>query len=237
MSLNKLQEMVKDREAWRATVNGVAKSQTQLSNWMTTTACTWGRANNDAACSHSCPVCSRSFFSALMWWKVGRGVKWSWRTCEKTASNWIPRWSGCCPPPQGPDTGSHASSLPSFPPFRDGRVSRELDLGRCRQGARDSTAGGQPPLPTSPSHQAPWTSALGGRGPHYPPALSGLRPTHLSHALFWNIPTFSEDFTDQRQSNKILPDGKVNTPHTVFPSLSTQKARVRLWHRLSAYIF
>ena len=28
MSLSTLQEMVKDREAWRATVHGVAKSQT-----------------------------------------------------------------------------------------------------------------------------------------------------------------------------------------------------------------
>ena len=32
MSLSKLQEMVKDKEAWRATVHEVAKSQTQLSN-------------------------------------------------------------------------------------------------------------------------------------------------------------------------------------------------------------
>ena len=33
MSLSKLWEMVKDREAWHASVHGVTKSQTQLSNW------------------------------------------------------------------------------------------------------------------------------------------------------------------------------------------------------------
>ena len=32
MSLTKLQEMVNDREAWRAAVHGVTKSQTRLSN-------------------------------------------------------------------------------------------------------------------------------------------------------------------------------------------------------------
>ena len=37
MSLNKFLEIVKDRESWHAVVHRVAKSQTQLSNWITTT--------------------------------------------------------------------------------------------------------------------------------------------------------------------------------------------------------
>ena len=32
MSLSRLQELVKDREAWRAAIHGVAKSRTQLSD-------------------------------------------------------------------------------------------------------------------------------------------------------------------------------------------------------------
>ena len=37
MNLGKLQEMVRDREAWRAAVQGVAKSQTRLDDGTATT--------------------------------------------------------------------------------------------------------------------------------------------------------------------------------------------------------
>ena len=33
VSLSELRKMVMDREAWRAVIHGVAKSQTQLSDW------------------------------------------------------------------------------------------------------------------------------------------------------------------------------------------------------------
>ena len=37
MSLSKLREMVKDREAWNAAVHGVTKSRTWLHSWTATT--------------------------------------------------------------------------------------------------------------------------------------------------------------------------------------------------------
>ena len=36
MSLSRLQELVMDREAWRAPVHGIPKSRTRLSDWTDT---------------------------------------------------------------------------------------------------------------------------------------------------------------------------------------------------------
>ena len=46
MSLSKLLEIVKDREDWRAAGHGVAKNQTQLSNWKT---------QQQQQCARCCP--------------------------------------------------------------------------------------------------------------------------------------------------------------------------------------
>ena len=53
MNLSKLWETVKDWEAWCTTVHGVSKSQTQVSNWKTTTSL------EERAVSPSDPTCRR----------------------------------------------------------------------------------------------------------------------------------------------------------------------------------
>ena len=58
MSLSKFQEMIKDREAWRAAVHGVTKSRTWLSNWITSRVLPTGAkklqsvGGKNSSCSH-----------------------------------------------------------------------------------------------------------------------------------------------------------------------------------------
>ena len=66
MSLSKLQEIVKDREAWRAAVHGVTKSQTWLSNFH------FSVLRGLYLSSYYLPICFTSFlllflFSYLFW--------------------------------------------------------------------------------------------------------------------------------------------------------------------------
>ena len=74
MSLRKLQEMVKDREAWRAVVHGVAKSRIRLSDFTFTFHFHALEGNgNPLQCS-----CLENPRDGGAWWAAIYGVAQSW---------------------------------------------------------------------------------------------------------------------------------------------------------------
>ena len=72
VSLSKLWEMVKDREAWRAAVHGVEKNQTWLSNWTEPRKASPRRGHwSESGTKWRMKPCGQ-----LMKKKVGRGKSW-----------------------------------------------------------------------------------------------------------------------------------------------------------------
>ena len=69
VSLSELRELVMDREAWRAAIHGVTKSQTQLSDW---TELNWTEK----------PTVKKQQLEPDMelgktnWFQIGKGVHW-----------------------------------------------------------------------------------------------------------------------------------------------------------------
>ena len=84
MSLSKLGEIVKDREACHSSVNGVAKSQTRLSGWATTTATTSQIKMVYLECVACGQTPSQNRLGVLTWTSLGR---WKWINNKRQADD------------------------------------------------------------------------------------------------------------------------------------------------------
>ena len=72
-SLSKLQETVKDREAWRAAVHVVAKSRTELSDWTTVWLSRYRKTERKLNCTQQALHICRSCIWRCSWWNPWMG--------------------------------------------------------------------------------------------------------------------------------------------------------------------
>ena len=87
VSVSELQELVMDREAWRASIHGVAKSQTQLSDFTFTSLLCIGEGNGNLL-QFSCLENPRDSDAGRDWGKEEKG------TTEDEMAGWHHRFDG-----------------------------------------------------------------------------------------------------------------------------------------------